>query len=368
MKYIKPLIAVLVIGGLLAWMFITLRDNKEIIDEKAQIEEPVIAEIPVRVARAEQRPVDQTLNLTGTFEARKELNLIAEAQGRITQLLVKEGQRVSAGQIVARIDDTNIQAQLRTAIASREKAQKDVERYERLVNAGAISQQQYEEVKLGYQNAQANVTAVEQQLKYTTARSPMSGIVKELSVEQGSFVSPGSSIASVVDIGQLKMVVRVDEQDIIRIQKGQTVAISTDVYPEKTFRGTVELIGLQADAARKYEVEIGLPNPTDTPLRPGMYGAVGIEPNSAERQMALYVARKAIVGSVQAPQVYVVGPDQAVHYQPVTVGEIIGDQVEVRSGLQAGDLVVTSGQVNLSEGKRVHIVNAEEVAQLQSPR
>lgn len=362
MKFIKPIIAVLFIGGLTFWMFTTLSKNKEIIEEKAQIKDEVITNIPVRVAQVQNLAVDNSLNLTGTFEARRELSIIAEAQGRITQLNIEEGQLISKGQIVAKIDDTNIQAQLSSTKASMDKAKKDVERYERLVKAGAISQQQYEEVKLGYQNAQTNVTSIEQQLKYSTARSPMSGIVKELKVEQSSFATPGATIATIVDINQLKMVVKVGEQDIIKVKRGQKVEIKTDVYPDAMFKGVVKLISVQADAGRKYEVEIELANPKKTPLKPGMYGTVQITPTNNKKETALFVARKAIVGSVQSPSVFVVTADNSVIAKAVKVGDIVEDQVQILEGLAAGDVVVTSGQINLSNGKKIKVINSEEIA------
>lgn len=362
MKFIKPIIAVLFIGGLTFWMFTTLSKNKEIIEEKAQIKDEVITNIPVRVAQVQNLAVDNSLNLTGTFEARRELSIIAEAQGRITQLNIEEGQLISKGQIVAKIDDTNIQAQLSSTKASMDKAKKDVERYERLVKAGAISQQQYEEVKLGYQNAQTNVTSIEQQLKYSTARSPMSGIVKELKVEQSSFATPGATIATIVDINQLKMVVKVGEQDIIKVKRGQKVEIKTDVYPDAMFKGVVKLISVQADAGRKYEVEIELANPKKTPLKPGMYGTVQITPTNNKKETALFVARKAIVGSVQSPSVFVVTADNSVIAKAVKVGDIVEDQVQILEGLVAGDVVVTSGQINLSNGKKIKVINSEEIA------
>lgn len=359
MKFIKPIIAVLIIAGLAFYIFSTLQSNKEAIDAQAEITEEVIQNIPVRVAQVENLLLDNSLDLTGTFEARKELDIFAEAQGRITELNIDEGQTVRKGQIVAKIDDTNIQSQLANVKATMAKSKKDVERYERLVNAGAVSQLQYEEIKLGYQNAQTNVTAIEQQLKYSTVRSPMSGIIKTTMVEQGSFASPGSKIATVVDINQLKMVVKVGESDIIKIQKGQQVEIATDVYDGVTFKGKVTLISVQADAGRKYEVEIELPNPKQTPLKAGMYGTVKITPSDNKKNTALFVARKAIVGSVQAPLVFVVNANKEVMAKQVKIGEIVKDKVEILEGLEEGDLIVTSGQINLSDGKKVSIINQE---------
>ncbi|WP_338789888.1 efflux RND transporter periplasmic adaptor subunit [Bernardetia sp. MNP-M8] len=365
-KYTTPIIALSLVIAVAVWMFLTLKSNKETIDANAAVQEDVITNIPVRVDKVEQISFDKNINFTGTFEARKELEIIAEAQGRITQLAIREGQQVSKNQLVAKIDDTNILAQLTSVRAVVAKAKKDVERYERLTEAGAISQQQYEEVKLNYQNAQANVTAIEQQLKYSMARSPMAGIIKEVKVEEGSFASAGTLIATVVDIEKLKMIVKVGEKEIVKIKNGQSVEITTDVYPDNIFKGTVTLISVQADAGRKYEVEIELPNPNKTPLRPGMYGNVAIDAqnkNNTQNQSGLFVARKAVVGSVQSPKIYVVntvnGQNQ-VSYKTVKIGKTVGDKVEIIEGLKMGETVVISGQINLSDGKTITIMNQDE--------
>ena len=370
MKYIKPIIAVALFAGVAFWMFTTLRANADDIEAQAEIRDEVIDAMPVRVATVGASTIDNSLLLEGTFEARKQLDLIAEAQGRITSLSIEEGQAVGAGQTIARIDDTNIQAQLTTARASLAKAQKDMERYERLSTAGAISQLQYEDTKLSYQNAQSNLTAVQQQLKYSSARAPMSGVVQELLLEQGSFVTPGAKIATIVDVARLRMVVRVDETDVVRIKRGQSVEISTDVYPAAKFRGKVSLISVQADAGRKYDVEIELPNPRQTPLKPGMYGTVSLDPEVGNKREGLFVPRRAIAGSLQQPQLIVVQDDNTVTYVNVTVGETRGEDVRIKDGVTPGTRVVTSGQINLSEGRKVSIVNPEggdETAESDAP-
>ena len=365
-KYTTPIIAISVTLAIAVWIFFTLKNNKETIDENAALTEELIKTIPVRAVKVEQISYDNNLNLTGTFEAQKELDIIAEGQGRITSLSIKEGQQVSKNQAIAKIDDTAIQAQLNNIRATAAKAKKDVERYERLTKAGAISQQQYEEMKLNYQSVQANLTNIEQQLNYSTARSPMSGIIKEIKVEEGSFASAGTLIATVVDIDKLKMVVKVGQQDVIKVQKGQNVEITTEVYPNTTFEGKVTLVSVQADAGRKYEVEIELPNPKKMPLKPGMYGTVNIkskDDNSTQNQSKLYVARKAIMGSVQDPKVFVVNnQSNTVNYRTVKVGEIVGDKVEILEGLEAGEVVVTRGQINLAEGKEVKVLNSDDLS------
>lgn len=360
MKIVKIIIPVILVLAFAFWTYSTLKANKEVINEKAQVEVEVVTEVPVRIATVERIELDNRLHLTGNFEARKELDIIAEAQGGITSLRIKEGQQISKGQLVAKIDDTSVQSQLATAKSSLEKAKKDVERYERLVQAGAVSQLQYEDVKLNMENAKTNVTAIEQQLKYTTVRSPMTGTVKELKVEEGSFATPGASIATVLDVSRLKMVVKVPETEIVKIKEGQKVDILTEVYPDHVFTGRVSLISVQADGGRKYDVEIELPNDRQYPLKAGMYGTVQIEPGT-ETEYALFVPRKSIEGSVKNPQVYVVEGSTVV-LRDVAVGQIVEDRVEILAGLEVGDQVVTTGQINLEEGKRVRVLNPESGA------
>lgn len=356
MKIFKIILTVSVIGALIGWMGYTLMNNKKEIDKNAAIKEEVITEIPVKVAKVELLPIDNTLKLTGTFEARKELNIIAETQGRLTKLLIDEGQQVKNGQVVAKIDDTSLKAQLNSAEASYEKAKKDVERFERLVKAGAISQQQYEDVKLGLNNAETNVTAMKQQLEYSIAHSPMTGVIKEVKVEEGSFATPGFTIATVVDISRLKMVVKVPETDIVKIKKGQKVTIETDVYKDKKFNGKVSLISVQADEGRKYDVEIELVNESKFPLKAGMYGTVTIQPYDSKKEFALFVPRRSVVGSIKNATVYVLQPDSTVKLTTVEVGQSEDDKVIIVHGLKENETIITTGQINLEDKKRVKVI------------
>lgn len=358
MKFFKTSLVVVILVSIAGFMAFKLYSNKKVIDEKAKPRKEVITAIPVRVAAVEKLIKDNSLNLTGSFEARKELRIIAEAQGRLTSLNIDEGASVQKGQVIAKVDDTGLRSQLATANASLAKAKKDVERFERLAKAGAVSQLQLEDMRLNLQNVQTNVTAVEQQLKYTTVRSPMTGIVKEVIVEEGSFATPGMVIASVVDISRLKMVVKVPEIDIVKVKKGQQVEIGTEVYPDKIFTGKVSLISVQADRGRKYDVEIELPNSNEFPLKAGMYGNVKIQPtNENSGEQGLFVPRNAVVGSVKDASVYVLQNDGTVALRQVRVGEESGDMVLILDGLTEGETVVTTGQINLSNGKKVKVLN-----------
>lgn len=356
MKYLSRIIAVIAILGLVFWGYSTLQSNKEIIDEKATMKEEIVTVLPVRIAAAKMMDIDNTLELTGSFEANKEISVFAEGQGRITGLYIEEGQHVSKGQKVAKLDDSSIQAQLRTAQAQIEKFDNDIASYTRLLKAGAIARSQLDDIVLGKKNAEANIAAINQQFAYTTAYAPLSGIVKEVPVEQGSFASPGMKIATIVDVSKLKMIVKVPEEDVVKLKKGRKVNIIADVYPDHTYNGTIGLIGIQADAGRKYDVELNINNSNKYALKPGMYGTV-IIPTSQTQDQALFVPRKSIIGSVKNPQIYVVDGTKA-KLIDIRVGEITNEMVKILDGVSEGQQVITTGQLSLKDGADIRILDS----------
>jgi len=364
MKYIKFIITAIIFIGLAVWGYQKLQGNKKIIDDNAQIEAFVVQQIPVYTEKVSQATLSNKAEIVGTFEARKELSVIAETQGRITDLYVQEGQPVSKGQDIAKIDDSTIQAQLNIARASIEKATKDVERYQNLLKVGAISQTQYEEVELALGNQESNLAGIEQQLQYTTATSPMSGIVKDVLLEQGSFATPSKEIVTIVDISQLNMIVRLDEKEVVKVRKGKKVNITTEVYEDVIFTGTINQIAVQADASRKYEVQIQVANSRRHPLKAGMYGTALIPFSDDVDNEAMVIPRKSVVGSVMNPQVYIFMDGKA-KLREIEVGENIDDKVIVLSGLTIGDEVITTGQINLEDGREVKAITTNTLANNQ---
>jgi len=359
MKYLKIILPTLLILAGLIWGYGKLQANKEIIDQEASKTEVRIAKIPVTTVLVAEETIKNDLELIGTFEARKELSIIAESQGRITRLNIKEGQYVRKGQAIASIDNTTMQSQLATAKATLQKAKKDVERFENLLSKGAISQTQYEEVKLSMQNQESNLTSIEQQLKYASAKSPMSGIIKEIKLGEGSFATPGTEIATVVDISQLNLIVKMDEKDVVKVKNDQKVKIITEVYPDVTFIGKINQISVQADAVRKYGVEIQLKNTKANPLKAGMYGYVTIPSTlNGGEQKSLTIPRKSVVGSVKKPQVYLAKNGKAI-LTDIAIGETVGENVIVQDGLVVGDRVITTGQINLDNGRDISIIAAQ---------
>ncbi len=352
----KRMITIVVILVLAGFMGFTLSSNKKEMDENAKAVPLEVGLVPVKAATAQLKKIDNSILLTGNFVARKELPLIAEAQGSIIVLNIKEGQSVSQGQVIARIDPTAIQSSLATANAALKKAIKDKERYERLVAAGAISQKQYEDIALTVDNENAHLAGIEQQMKYTIIRSPMSGTVGEVNVEKGSFATVGMNIGSVIDVSKLKMVVNVSEADVVKLKKGQPVQIKTEVYPDHIFKGNITLISVQANEGRKYAIEVEVPVSADFPLKAGMFGTVTLNAETNDNSEKLFIPRKAVVGSIKDAQVFVINADSSVTLKSIEVQNISGDEVVVLKGLNTGEQIVTAGQINLQGGRKVKVI------------
>lgn len=352
MKKYNRIIIVLSFSAICLLGFIKLRSNKEIIDEKAQMQEVIIKEIPVSVETVNIEKINSELAITGNFEARKSLSVIAESQGVINTLKVSPGQTISKGQIIAVIDASALKTQLMSAQASLDKSEKDVERYQNLLNVGAISQTQFEDVQLGMKNQLAQIANIQQQIQYTSAKAPMNGTISEIFLEEGSFVNLGTQIASIIDISTVNLIVTVDEKSIVKVKNQQKVNITTEVYPNQIFIGTVNQIGIQADASRKYEISISLTNDSAFPIKAGMYGKALIPIGDNQNKEYLTIPRKSVVGSVKQPQVYLAINGKAV-LTNIEIGEAVGEKVIVTNGLQQGDKVITTGQINLDNGRAI---------------
>ena len=300
----------------------------------------------VEVAPAEMRALNLSEEFTAQLEAKVVNNITAQAGGRLKQLLVKVGDRVGAGQAVARMEATQAsQAQIQLADAKTNFARMD-----ELYKVGGVSKAQWEQAKsavdqakLAYGNAAEN----------TVLRSPISGFVTAKNYDNGDMTSPQLPVVVIQQIAPVKAVIGVSEQYYSYLKKGAAATLSVDALGEETFSGIVTNIFPTLDpVTHTVSTEIEVAN-KDLKLRPGMYARVHLDFGTKE---ALTVPDKAIVrqaGSC-ARYVYVFSGGKAV-YRAVELGQQQGDLYEVVSGLNAGDQVITSAPSNLKNGLSVKL-------------
>ncbi len=350
MKKLIYIVIVLLAVGAVAF---TLANNKEEMKVAAAVASRTSKAIPVKLTEVKTGKTDRSFAVNGTFSPYQSLSLLSETQGQVLKLNKRKGDQVKAGEVLAQVEDEVLHANVIMAKANFEKSKRDMERFEKLSSGEAITKRQLEDVKLGYENAQAQLITARQRLEKARITAPISGVINEIYIEKGSFLNPGSKLFDIVNVDRLKLNTKVSEREVLLLQENAKVQVRADVMPEKSFEGTVTAIGASADKALKYDVEIEVKNASETFLRAGMYGTASFE--AADTADAMLIEREAIATSLQNPKVYVVKDGKA-FLKDVTIGIVANDKVEITGGLERGEQVVLSGQINLREGTVVSVL------------
>ena len=344
----RVIIIVIVIVGLVALTVMKLMSNKEKAQAKIYIHD-LDAPILVETGQAELHTFESAFSYLGTFEPFRQNTIGSDASGKIIRLNIEEGDRVSQGTVIAKIDDEMLRLQLDNAEVSIEGQKNDDNRYTNLSKENAVAGVQVEKTKLGLRSAEIQKKQIQKQLKSTTITAPFSGVITKKMVDLGSVIGPGSPLVEITDISSLKLTVNVPERDILKFKLGQAVSVKADIYGDKSFDGKVTTISVQADKSHNFKVQITVKNMQQT-LMAGMYGSVKLTNNNSVTKLA--VPRKALVGSSRNPQVYVVRNGKAVLVS-FNAGTSDGEFIEVISGITKNDLIVLKGQVNLQDQAKV---------------
>lgn len=350
----KTLIYIIVAAVLIGLAAYKIAGNKE--KQKTEVAEVAkqVDKINVNVVTVKRENINTDYSANGTFLPKQEMNQSSEIAGRIVSVLVKEGSRVSAGQVLATIKKDAIEVDVAQAQNNLQNAVIDNQRYENAFKTGGVTKQQVDNSRLQLKNAQAAVRAQGVRVNDASIRAGISGTINKKMVEPGTVVSIGTSMFEIVNINSLKLSVLVDESQIGRIQLGQEVPISVNVLPEDSFSGRITFIAPKSDASLNFPVEIEIQNKGN--LKAGMYATALFKTNhGAETQNMLTVPAEAFVNGVSSGQLFVVQNGTAKLIK-VTIGKIYGDKVQILSGLTDGQQVITSGQINLDNGSKINIV------------
>ena len=348
----KTIIASVTVVGLLGIMTWTLASNKKAIDSSKEVK-TTQSDVTVTVASAEMTETNGSLELVGTTQACKEVNIASESAGKIVQVNFKMGDFVTKGKVLAKIDDTYKRLAYDNAKLSYEKCKDDLNRYNTLHKGDAISDTQLRDIRMAYENASIQLENAKKQWDDTKITAPFSGYITTQNTELGAYVNPGSVIAGIADISELKVILEVSESNAYELHQGQAVNITADVQGS-SFSGKIANISPKATASHTYPVEIIIPNNGKNKLKAGTY--VNVSVNMGKNGKALMIPRDAIVSSVKDPSVYVVS-DNVAKLIKISTGRTFNSSLEVMNGLNEGDKVVTNGQINLTDGAKVLILN-----------
>ncbi|MEI8093737.1 MAG: efflux RND transporter periplasmic adaptor subunit [Spirochaetales bacterium] len=306
----------------------------------------------VKVASLSTRTVQGGLDLNGILHADQDVVIKAETQGRVTAVHVRVGDQVAAGQVLAEVDDVIKRATWEANQANLDKLKKDLDRIALLRAQKVANETDLDNVKLAVATAQSQTTIAAKDLENTRIKAPFAGTITETSVTEGTMASVGAPVVHLINLEKTKIVVNVNEKDILQVHPGDTVDVRTEADPSLKVAGKVRAISPQASAAQNFPVEVTVAKQGKLTLLDGM--SVTVHFSFGERRVQA-LPRSALIGSLQQPQVYVVEAGKAV-LKSITVGAQYDTDLEVTSGLTPADQVVVSGQNNLQDGVAIQVV------------
>ena len=339
MKYIKTLSL-----SALALLAVSCGNKSEEKAEETQVQEKV----QVKIAKVTSADIPQTETYTATVESDVKNNIAPNASYRIEKIYVEVGDQVRKGQVLVQLDASSMQ-QMKLQL---ENQKVEFGRTEQLYQVGGVSKAEYDNAKM-----QLDVisTQYKQLVENTQLLSPISGVVTARNYDNGDLYSSGSGpVLTIEQTNPVKVMVNISEEYYKKVYKGMSVDIDLDAYKGETFNGKVTVVYPTVDVAtHTFPVEVTISNPAQK-VRPGMFARATVNFGSLNHVL---VPDEALVKQIGAGDRYVyVYKDGKVSYNKVELGQHIGTNYEIISGVNPGDEVVIAGQARLANGKEVEVV------------
>lgn len=304
----------------------------------------------------------------GKVEASKVANLAFRVSGELAELLALEGEEVNANQLVARLDDKDQKIRLRARKAEYEQAFADFQRGETLIKSGGISRSDYQRLEATSSTAKSSLESAERDLDATRLRAPFAGFIAVRYVENFEEIIAQQLVYTLQDISTLSVKVDVPESVMIGARRDQDIMVSAsfDAIPDRRFPLVLNEVATRAsDGTNTFEVTFEFPNTGDFNILPGMSATVRLE-NAASGVSSgmLFVPAHAVLADQTGPLAFVAvsnGDGTAiVEQRRLRVGQLTGSGLEVLSGLEPGDQLITAGMSKLQNGLLVRINTATQ--------
>jgi membrane fusion protein (multidrug efflux system) len=309
----------------------------------------------VEIAKVASGKLDDEVTAVGSLKSVDSVVMRPEVSGRVAAIRFADGQKAAKGAVLIELDAQTQAAELQQAKANLGLAQANAKRNEDLFQKKFVSQRALEETQAQLKVQEAGVALAVARLDKMALRAPFAGVVGLRSVSVGDYVKEGQELVNFEGVTTLKVDFRLPELHLAKLAKGQHVELTSDAMPGKRYAATVDAIDPLIDAnGRSLAVRARLDNAQGA-LRPGMFVRVRLV--FASRQNVLTIPEQALVPAAQGISVFVVS-DGKVKQTPVKTGQRQAGSVEIVEGLQAGDSVVTAGQLKLRDGAPVKPVDA----------
>lgn len=328
-------------------------------DKKDKKEEEKAA-IPVEVVTTTRGDIQQTYRSITTLEAENEAQVVARSTGILEKLLVEEGDMVEKGQLLAQLDIEQLTLEVEQSAATLKRLKKELERQEQLFSKKLGSTDARDRARFEFQSQQAQYQLAKLRLDYASIRAPINGIVTHRAVKAGNLIRDHEHLFTIVDLDSLVAVLYLPEQQLAKVAKKQKVMMHIDALAGSLVVGEVDRIRPAIDTATgTFRVMVSMPN-EDKKLKSGMFGKVEVVFDT--HTDTLILPRQAVVTEDNRSHVFVVKDDKAMQ-RSVELGYEHGGRVEILTGLEEQDLVITTGQQILKNEDKVEVLGQESIEQ-----
>ena len=313
--------------------------------------------VPVEVMAARTGTVEQAVRAVGTTLARESVDVVAEVPGRIRSINFEEGERVEAGDVLFELDNRREQAEVRELQAQVQDARVRYRRTRALFEDNSVSEAQVDEDRAALETAEARLSAAETRLDERYIRAPFDGVTGLRDVSTGAYVNAGTPLTTLDDVSSLRLEFSVPERFLGGLRSGLGVTAASVGFEGSDFAGEVRRIGTRVDpVSRSVRVQSELDNESGL-LRPGMFMTVRLVLERDEH--AVMVPEESLLPQGERTFAYRINGDTAERVE-VRTGQRRDGLVEIRAGIDAGDLVVVAGLQRLRDGATVRITREHD--------
>lgn len=308
--------------------------------------------VPVEVVALERGTIESALRFSATLEAERDVRVLAEAQRRVVELKVEEGDAVRAGSLLIRLQDDAQRSALNKAEIELRQATREFDRQKSLFEQNLVSEQAYNDAALVFDQAGIAVDDARRNLAYTEVRAPFSGIVTERMVNVGDHVTLNQPLFRIVDFDSIVARIYVPEKELPALATGLETRLTAEAIGGVSFFGLVDRISPVVDPGTG-TVKVTVATPRQEGLRPGMY--VEVELVTAVNEDALLLPKRSVVYDNDQLFVFRLGDERRV--ERIKVEPVLEDieHIEPAGGLSTGDLVVVAGQASLKDNALVRL-------------
>lgn len=313
---------------------------------------------PVEVASVSKKPIMDKFEAVGTIEAENAITVVAEIDAAVVSLPFHEGDPISRGGLIAKLDDSQLVAEMTRAEALRDQSKASYDRIKNIVDQGAGAPQDLDDAAAALKVAEANLAFAKARLAKTQITAPFDGILGSRRVSPGAFVRAGQAITNLTQINEIRVLFSVPERFLSKLKSNSEVTVSTTAYPGYELQGKIDVIEPALDPdTRSARVIARVKNPGGK-FRPGMSANIIAILN--QRQNALTIPSEAVFAEGDNFFAYTVKDDSTVTRTALSLGIRLPGTVEVLKGLVENMRVVRAGHQKLYEGARVFPISSQE--------